>query len=126
VNPHEAQLANQLFGQGQPAQSQQPSIGAIEAAVEGIKAVAPGLSWDKIVGDVGHMVKQEVAAGAHELAAALFNGSAFVMYPRGTREDHGVHGPQQAQAQGQEAPQQAQTQGVEAPTQQQERGGREM
>lgn len=36
--------------------------------------------------------------GAHELAAALFNGSAFVMYPRqhNAREDgHGVHGEQQ-------------------------------
>jgi hypothetical protein len=126
VSPHEAQLANQLFGQGQPAQSRQPSIGAIEAAVEGVKAVAPGLSWDKIVGDVGHMVKQEVAAGAHELAAALFNGSAFVMYQRGSREDPGKDGPGQAQAQGQDQQQPAQQQGVDPPTQQQERGGREM
>jgi hypothetical protein len=38
----------------------------------------------------------QVGAGAHELAAALFNGSGFVMYPRQTGHDdqnHGVNGP---------------------------------
>lgn len=34
--------------------------------------------------------------GAHEAAAALFNGNAFVMYPRGKHDDgHGVHGQEQ-------------------------------
>jgi hypothetical protein len=44
---------------------------------------------------MGSELKQMGAHGSHELAAALFNGSAFVMYPRGTRED--VHQPEQAQ-----------------------------
>jgi hypothetical protein len=32
-------------------------------------------------------VKHQVAAGSHELAACLFNGSGFVMYGRNGRED---------------------------------------
>jgi hypothetical protein len=62
-------------------------MGFLEAAKDGIKAVAPGLSLDKILSDVVAETKQLAAHGAHELAAALFNGNAFVMYPRGTRED---------------------------------------
>jgi hypothetical protein len=49
-------------------------------------------------GEIAAELKQIGAHGAHELAAALFNGSSFVMYPRGSRDDQGVHGP------GQEAP----------------------
>jgi hypothetical protein len=59
--------------------------------------------------------------GAHELAAALFNGNAFVMYPRhgnAAREDQGVHGQQQ------DIPNQAQA--AQDHQQQQERGGREL
>ena len=74
-----------------------------------LQKTAPGLSLEKILKDVGHELKANVAHGAHELAAALFNGSAFVMYPRGTRED------------GKEQDQQ-----VDLPQRQQERGGRSM
>jgi hypothetical protein len=107
----EKQLADQLFGQGQ----EKKSIGTVEAVKEAVQSIAPGLSWAKIVGDVGHETKQQVTFGAHELAAALFNGSAFVMYPRGARDDHGkdghgVHGPEQERAE---------------KDQHQERGGRE-
>jgi len=72
------------------------TMGAIEAAVEGVKeavkAIAPGLTLKDILQDVGAELKQMGAHGAHELAAAIFNGSAFVMYPRGTHEDpkHGL------------------------------------
>ena len=75
---------------------------------EGIQAVAPGLSLSKILGDVGTELKQQAAHGAHELAAALFNGSPFVMYPR-TKE-------------GKEDPQH----GLPEKQQEQDRGGREM
>jgi hypothetical protein len=123
VTPQERQLADQLFSNGGQPQQQQPSIGAIEAATEGVQIFVkhnfPGLSLDKIVGDIGHELKHQFDMGRHELAAALFNGSAFVMYPRGTREDHGVHGPQQGPAE------QSQAQPPE-PGQQLERGGREM
>ena len=89
------------------------SRGFTEAAVEGVKAVAPGLTLANILKDVGSEMKQMAAHGAHELAAALFNnGSGFVMYPRGTREDpeHGLAA--EAQKPQQEA--------------QQERGGRSL
>ena len=45
-------------------------------------------------GEIGAELKQMGAHGAHELAAAIFTGSSFVMYPRGSHEDHGVHGPE--------------------------------
>jgi hypothetical protein len=117
----EKELADQLFGQG----LEQKPIGSLEAVKEAFQAVAPGLSWDKIVGDVGHEIKQQVASGAHELAAALFNGSGFVMYPRGTRDDngkdgHGVHGPEQGQGE------QSVVEKLQQEGQQQERGGREI
>ena len=62
-------------------------MGVVEAAIEGVKAVAPGLSLSKILSDVGTEVKQMGAHGAHELAAAIFNGSPYVMYPRGSHDD---------------------------------------
>jgi hypothetical protein len=58
----------------------------------------PALSWEKIAKDIGNEVVHQVAAGAHELAAAIHNGQAFVMYQRGSKDDdkkdHGVHGPE--------------------------------
>jgi hypothetical protein len=39
-------------------------------------------------------MKQMGAHGAHELAAALFNGLAFVMYPRTPHERQRVEDPQ--------------------------------
>ena len=115
----EKQLADQLFGQGQEPKP------ALEAVKEAFQSIAPGLSWDKIVGDVGHEINEKVGQGAHELAAALFNGSGFVMYPRGTRDDHGkdghgVHGPEQGQGD------QSFVEKLHEEGQQQERGGREM
>jgi len=85
-----ADLEERLFGQPER------SMGALEAIKEGfregIKAFAPGL--ENAGAEIGKELYQMGAHGAHEFAAALFNGSAFVMYPRGTREDHGVHGPE--------------------------------
>jgi hypothetical protein len=115
----EKQLADKLFGEGQVKQS------VLDSAKEAVQDIAPGLSWDKIVGDIGHEMKQQVAFGAHELAAALFNGSGFVMYPRGARDDHGkdghgVHGPEQAQGE------QSVVEKLEQEGKEQERGGRGM
>ena len=82
------------------------SMGAMEAVREGLKEFRdtnyPGLTFGKIWNDLKQEAVQQVQHGAHELAAALNNGSAFVMYPRGGKDDHGVHGPEQAQ--GQEGP----------------------
>jgi cation transport regulator ChaB len=59
----------------------------MEAAAEVIKTIAPGLSWEKIKNDIGEELKHQLSAGAHEVAAALFNGSAFVMYQRQGHDD---------------------------------------
>lgn len=85
-NPHEQSLAGQLFG-------------TVVKRVVNLPRDAPR--------EIGAEVVHQVGAGAHELAAALFTGSGFVMYQRGARGDHGVHGPDQAQdGQGQDAPDQ--------------------
>jgi hypothetical protein len=67
--------------------NKEPSMGPVEAAREGIKTIAPGLSMSKILGEIGEELKHQVSAGAHELAAALFNQNAFVMYPRQGHDD---------------------------------------
>ena len=53
-----------------------------------------GLSLGKILSDVGKEVKHLGEQGAHELAASLFHGSGFVMYPRAGKEGQGVDDPQ--------------------------------
>jgi hypothetical protein len=112
VTQQEQALSQQLFG------GQQPSMGPLEAVKEAFLAIAPGLK------DFGADVKAELAyqagAGAHELAAALFNGSAFVMYPRGGKEDHGVHGREPSNEQAQDGQDMQQ----DTPSQHLERGGR--
>lgn len=44
--------------------------------------------------EMGAELKQMGAHGCHELAAALFSNSAFVMYPRAQREGQRVEDPQ--------------------------------
>jgi hypothetical protein len=44
--------------------------------------------------EMGHELRQMGAHGAHEAAAMLFNGSAFVMYPRVGHEGRRVEDPQ--------------------------------
>ncbi|MBV9121928.1 MAG: hypothetical protein JO112_01050 [Planctomycetes bacterium] len=110
----EQALAQQLFGN-----QEQQSKGALSAVKEAVLAVAPGLK--DFVPEVKAELTQQFAHGAHELAAALFSGSGFVMYPRGSgKDDHGVHGPEQGPDHG------LGTQAMEAPAQQMERGGRSM
>jgi hypothetical protein len=50
-----------------------------------------GLTWDKISSDLGKELTHQIAAGAHELAAALFNGNGFVMYQRDGKDDQPSH-----------------------------------
>jgi hypothetical protein len=97
---------SEILGEGaEPMQAapqqQAPSMGFIEAATEGVKlsvkAFAPGLTLGNIFGDIGHELKEQLAHGAHEAAAVLFNGSAFVMYPHAGQE-------QEAQSQQSQAP----------------------
>lgn len=101
---------------------QKESMGAIQAAIEGVKAIAPGLSLEKIASDIAQEAKQQLAHGAHELAAAMFGqSSGFVMYPRAGKENSDQQDNQQGKdVQGPEV-----QQTPEAPTQERERGGRE-
>ena len=52
----------------------------------------------RAIHEMGGELKQMGAQGAHELASAMFNNSAFVMYPRGTHDDAHQQ-PEQAQIQ---------------------------
>jgi hypothetical protein len=69
-----------------------------EGVKEGLGAYFDGI---KTVLDAAYSpgMQHFAAHGAHELVAALVNGSAFVMYPRSSGKDdeqkneHGVHGP---------------------------------
>ena len=72
------------------------SMGAMEAVGRGVAIAAA--TYGKALLDAAYSpgMQHFVAHGAHELAAALNNGNAFVMYPRGGKDDaHGVHGPEQ-------------------------------
>ena len=80
-----AKNIREVFGQVNAGDQQ---IGAVEAVKEGIQAVAPGLSLRKIFSDIKAELKEQRDHGAHELAAGLFNGSPFVMYARGGRDDN--------------------------------------
>jgi hypothetical protein len=80
-----AKNVREVFGQVKAGDQQ---IGAMEAVKEGIQAVAPGLSLREIFSDIKAEMKDQLAHGSHELAAALFNGSPFVMYARGGRDDN--------------------------------------
>jgi hypothetical protein len=61
---------------------------------EQLKDSKIGQGFARFFDEVGAELKQQAAHGAHELAAALFAGNAFVMYPRQQeqREDpqHGL------------------------------------
>ncbi len=73
----------------------QKSMGPMAAARDVIKAGMGALAdGAKAVVDAAYSdgVQHFVAHGSHEGAAALFNGNGFVMYPRGTRDDHGNDG----------------------------------
>ena len=61
----------------------EPPKGAIEAIKEGVQKVLPGLSLDKILGDIGAELGRLGVQGQMEMASALFNGSAFVPYGPG-------------------------------------------
>jgi hypothetical protein len=49
--------------------------------------------------EIGAELKQMAAHGSHEVSAAIWNGSAFVMYPRGTRDDPQINPVEQEQSQ---------------------------
>jgi hypothetical protein len=85
-----------VFGKAEAGDQQ---IGAVEALKEGIQAVAPGLSLRKIFSDIKAEMKEQLAHGSHELAAALFNGSPFVMYGRGGHDNEPQNGSPEVQQQ---------------------------
>ena len=77
-----SELARQLFD-------------GIKGVKEAVQAIAPGLSAEKIVGDVMAEGKRQVMQSAGELSHALFNGSAYLPYGVGQQpagKEGGVHG----------------------------------
>jgi hypothetical protein len=47
----------------------------------------------RFLSEIGAELKHHVEAGSHELAAALFRGDAFVMYPhQGQEQQEARHG----------------------------------
>ena len=71
-------------------------IKGMQAAKEGVQAIAPGLSLSKMFSDIKVELKQQAAHGAHELASAIFRGDGYLMYPRTNQAD----APQQEQSRG--------------------------
>ncbi len=65
-------------------------VGAVQAAMEGVKEVGGilkeigGKLWDAMTPIVDH--------GAHEAAAALFRGDAYIMYPKQPETETPQHG----------------------------------
>ena len=66
---------------------------------EQLKNSKAGQEIGRAFGEMWSELKQMGSHGAHELAAALFNGNAFVMYPRtkNGKEDPQAGLPQEAQ-----------------------------
>jgi hypothetical protein len=88
------------------------SQGMWGAIMEGIAAVAPGLNFSDIVGDIGAEMGRLGVQGQMELASAIFGGDAFVPYGPGQYTPSPEHGL------GQEA--------IAPPDQGMEMGGRSM
>jgi len=84
------QLSEMLKQTSQPEQS----MGLIEAAKEGIQAIAPGLSLSNILSDIGSELGRLGVQGQMEMASALFsNGNAFVPYGPGSYAPTPEHAP---------------------------------
>ncbi len=80
--------------------AKEKEMGVLEAAKEGVQAVAPGLSLSKIFSDVIQEGKEQLKHGSHELASAMFTGNTYVQYARKDSKDEPEHGlPQEAQQQ---------------------------
>ncbi|HTU18824.1 MAG TPA: hypothetical protein VMG10_12260 [Gemmataceae bacterium] len=117
MTPRENELSEQLFDGKEQSLT---AMGAVKEALKEFRdAMYPGLTLEKMTSDIGQELKQQVAHGAHELAAALFGhgNSAFVMYPRSIGKDDQ---PSHDQTQDGQAMQQ------ESSGQHLERGGRSM
>jgi hypothetical protein len=72
-------------------------VAALHAAVSGagekVKELAPGLTFDKILSDIGSELSRLGVQGSAELASALFGSGAYVPYGRGQNPiDKGLDG----------------------------------
>lgn len=95
-----AKSTREMFEQLKAGGDQQ--VGAVQAAVEGVQAIVPGLSLDKILSDIGKELKDQVQHGAHEMASVLFTGNTYIQYardPEPNTPDHGLSEMQQGQEQ---------------------------
>jgi hypothetical protein len=104
--------AVEKFWEGvQAGADQQQSLSAMQALGQGLKTAIGSYAGALVDVVYSQEMKEFAAHGAHEAASAIFNGSAFVMYPRSahSREDpQPTHGLGDAKA----APEQQQSQGM--------------
>jgi len=71
--------------------SKKEEIGALEAAKEGIQAIAPGLSLSKILSDITHELKEQAKQGCHEISSAIWTGNPYVQYARKDKAEDQEH-----------------------------------
>ena len=79
--------------------------GAMQAVLDGVRSIAPGLTLGNILSDIGSELGRLGVQGQAEVAGLLFGNSAYVPYGRG---------------------QNPADRGIDAEDRQQERGGMEM
>lgn len=96
--PDPPDLKEQLFGN-----QDQPAITALGAVTEGFKEFRdefyPGLTLDKISGQIGQQLTHMADLGRSELANFLFGNGAFVLYSHEPKNEVGNDGPEHAQDQ---------------------------
>ena len=74
------------------------SMGAMQAVMQGVKALTPGLTLGNILSDVGAELGRLGVQGQAEVAGLLFGNSAYVPYGRGQNPtDKGIEGEERQQ-----------------------------
>lgn len=92
----ERDLKQELFGQ--PEAPAITALGAVTAAFNELRdEFYPGLTLDKISGQIGEQLTHMADLGRSELANALFGNGAYVLYSHEPKTDLGNNDPEQAQ-----------------------------
>jgi hypothetical protein len=73
MKPEEAKLAAEAFR----------PMGAIEAVIEGVRAIAPGLNLKDVFSDIGETLKQKLVQGQAEIGSVLYTSQGYVPYGQG-------------------------------------------
>ena len=74
---NEKQQLSEMLNQADQSRS------LLDAVTDAVQTIAPGLSLNKMLSDIGKEMERLGVQGQMELASALFNGNAFVPYGPG-------------------------------------------